>query len=470
MQWSLLAAFGALLVSTSHALIPLDPKILMNPDNYINGAMYGLPNLSPMLSSNTYDYIIIGAGTGGYVVASRLSETGASVLVIEAGIDVDASVLNQALKDLPGGDTIGAGSSGSDFLQDGIDWKFYTTPQRGANDRRVRYARGKCAGGSSNRNFMIYQRPTVGSMTKWQELTGDGSWGFNERRGDFMKSMTFSPPRYDLRREFPAAQYDASDFRQQDVRQAPLAISYPNYAQNFSKYMMLSANELGTPTVRSFNGGSLLGVQYSAATINGKGGLRSTSRTFYDVAKTRGNFKMFFKTYAKRILFEKNTKGGPPRAAGVIISTLPGGRGATSSVYARREVILCAGAFQSPQILMASGIGPKDQLNKFNIPPVVINENVGKNMQDHIFVGPTYPVDPATGTLTDIAADPVYLAAQLLNFTTKQLGPLTNNVADLLSWEKVNGAQLGAPELDSYPADWPHLEGLSAPGVTGGFG
>jgi choline dehydrogenase len=121
---------------------------------------------------------------------------------------------------------------------------------------------------------------------------------------------------------------------------------------------------------------------------------------------------------------------------------------------------------------MVSGIGPKAQLAKFNIKPIAINENVGQGMQDHIFVGPTYPITPATGSFTKVAANPLYLAAQLANFTLSQLGPLTNHVADLLSWERPSDAQLasiGASKLSSYPADYPLLEGFSAPGVVGNF-
>lgn len=315
---------------------------------------------------------------------------------------------------------------------------------------------------------MIYQRPTVGSMQSWQNLTGDNSWGFNERKADFMKSATFTPPNHNLRQESPEAQYDASDFGSSIT--APLSVSYPNMAQNFSKFMQLSANELGVKNVKSFNGGSLLGVNYNSATIEAKGGQRSTSRKFYAAASSRSNFKMHFQTYAKKILFK--SVNGIPTAQAVAISTNSGGKGVTSIIYATKEVIVSAGAFQSPQLLMVSGIGPKAQLTKYNITQVAINENVGQGMQDHIFFGPTYPVIPATGTFTKVAAEPLYLAAQFANFTAAQLGPLTNHVADLLTWERPSDADLnsiGAGALTSYPTDYPLLEGLSAPGVVGNF-
>jgi choline dehydrogenase len=163
-------------------------------------------------------------------------------------------------------------------------------------------------------------------MVSWQQFTGDSSWGFNERKADFMKSMTFTPPKANLRQEIPAAQYDASDFGSSS-QITPLSVSYPNTPQNFSKFMQLSANELGVQSVNGFNGGKLLGVQYNAATIVPNGGHRSTSRTFFGAAEGRSNFKMYFQTYAKQIVFK--TVNGAPKAVGVAISTNYGGTGTT---------------------------------------------------------------------------------------------------------------------------------------------
>jgi choline dehydrogenase len=233
-------------------------------------------------------------------------------------------------------------------------------------------------------NLQIYQRPTVGSMQSWVDKTGDASWGFEARKGDFMKSMTFTPPKHNLRQEIPEAQYVASDFGS-SAASAPLSVSYPNHAQNFSKYMQLSANELGVKTVDSFTGGSLLGVQYNAATIRSNTGHRSTSRDFYATVEHKSNFRMFFQTYAKKILFK--SVNGKPKAVAVTISTNWGGTGTTNILYANKEIIVSAGAFQTPQLLMVSGIGPKSQLSQFKITPVAINENVGQGMQDHIFFG-----------------------------------------------------------------------------------
>ncbi|MCO5566001.1 hypothetical protein L7F22_019676 [Adiantum nelumboides] len=465
-----LKLLSVIALSTSFNFVNGSP-LVNTVGSILDGGVPLVPNLSPALSNNTFDYIVLGAGTAGLTLANRLSQDGkSSVLVIEAGSDIDYNILPKEFSQTPGGDVVGCGSADSDFIQNAIDWGYKTVPQAGANNRKIRYARGKVSGGSSTRNFMLYQRPTVGTMDKWVDLTGDQSWSFKNTIDFFKRSMTFTPPNHALRQESPAAQYDASNWGS-SAPTAPLQVSFPHLPQNFSKYMQLSANEVGTPTTQSFNGGVLNGIQYAPTTMDPQFNHRSTSHTFLDDAKGRSNFKSYFQTYAKRIVFTKD--GNTPRASAVTISTLPNGIFESDIVYARKEVIVSSGAFGSPQLLMVSGIGPQAQLQKFNITPVVINENVGKNMQDHIFFGPSYKVDPALKTFTELAANPLFLASQLVNYTAAALGPLTNNVADMLAWERINPATLvsiGASKLLTYPSDWPFLEAFSAPGAVGDFG
>lgn len=116
-------------------------NVLQGP--LLNGAIPGLPDLSPILSNNTFDYVVVGAGTAGFTLAARLSEDGSSVAVMEAGGDYELSLINNPFANTPGGDVVGVGSDPGDALQDGIDWGFLTVPQKGANNRVIRYARGK---------------------------------------------------------------------------------------------------------------------------------------------------------------------------------------------------------------------------------------------------------------------------------------------------------------------------------------
>ncbi|WAQ84880.1 hypothetical protein PtA15_5A453 [Puccinia triticina] len=423
-----------------------------------------LPVLGSIFEGKTYDYIIIGAGTAGMTLAARLSEDpDIHVAVVEAGIDYALSPANKPFVDTPGADTLGCGSKQDDAINDAIDWRFNTTPQSGANNRTVRYARGKTIGGSSARNFMVYQRASKGSLDKWAELTGDPEWSFEKRFVDYQKSVSFTAPKYDLRQESPRAQYDQLAFTQSH---GPVQVSYPNMAQPFSKYMQLSMNEKGIPTSQDFNGGNLSGVQYASTTIDPQNGHRSSSRSFFTAARSRSNLVVYTTAMVKRITFDESA---PPRAEGIeFIYTLTG---LADKLLARKEVIVSAGAFQSPQLLMVSGIGPKDQLTANQIPIRVENPNVGQGMQDHIFFGPSYPVH-SIETLTRVATRPDYLASQFLNFTLSQQGLLTNNVADMISFESFDISkltQLNSHPLSAYPTDWPHVEYLSAAGLVADF-
>ncbi len=320
----------------------------------------------------------VGAGTGGATLASRLSENPLiRVAVLEAGIDYTLDPISAALVSVPGYDVVGCGSSPIDAFNDRVDWGFETVPQAGANNRVVRYARGKTLGGTSTRNFMIYQRPAVGALQKWAQLTGNPQWSFANFFPYFQRSPSFTPPKRPPRDEIPAAQYNAAAF---SPTGGPLSVSYPNTAQKFSKYVQLALNEAGVPTAQDFNSGKLDGVQYNSATINPNGGTRSTSRSsFLNVAALRPNLDVFSAALAKKIIFTNSTNGGKPRATGVVYSYLTGTDLTLNTLTATREVIVSAGAFHSPQLLMVSGIGPRDQLQKFNIPIVYENANVGES-------------------------------------------------------------------------------------------
>ncbi|KAH9878034.1 hypothetical protein J1614_003251 [Plenodomus biglobosus] len=398
-----------------------------------------------------FDYVIVG------------------VAVIEAGSLYQLT--NPILSSTPGGDVVWAGASPLDqnLL---VDWNFITTPQAGANGRRIKYARGKCLGGryasrlktiytvtnslSSARNFMIYQRGDRGSYQRWADEVGDDSYTFDNLTPYFKKSVKFTPPNSSLRASNASAEFVADAFASGG---GPLDVSYANYAGPFSSYMEGGMNGIGIKTRPDFNSGELLGSQYCSSTITPGTQKRASSQsTFLDAAKSRPNLKVYSLTKAKKIIFNSDK-----RATGVQIFG--------SVLTARREVILSAGAFQSPQLLMVSGVGPASQLKKFNIPVIADRRGVGQNMQDHVFFGPSYRYK--VDTFTKLANDPLYLASQfLLDYPILKRGPLTNPVCDYLAWEKAPRNLLPASAsavLDKFPDSWPEIEYLSAPGYIGDF-
>jgi choline dehydrogenase len=289
----------------------------------------------------------------------------------------------------------------------------------------------------------------------------DQSYTFDNFLPYYKKSVAFTPPK-STRAPNASAEYNAAAF---NFPGGPLQVSYANTAQSFSSYMEGGLNEIGISTIQDFNSGSLLGCQYCSSTINPTAETRDSSQTsFLNEAASQGltNLKVFTLTLAKKILFDSNKQ-----ATGVLVES----DGLSYTLTIKKEVILSAGAFQSPQLLMVSGIGPSSQLSRLNIPIIADLPGVGQNMQYHIFFGPSYRVDVTT--LTRVANDPVYLAAQLIPYTTSQTGILTNPVADFLGWEKIPAAlrpSLGSQalaELAKYPADWPEVEYISGAGYVG---
>jgi choline dehydrogenase-like flavoprotein len=290
-------------------------------------------------------------------------------------------ITNPLLSTFPAGDVFWVGSDPQQLLDVNplVDWGFVTEPQSGANGREIRYARGKCLGGSSARNFMIYQRPTKGSLQQWADDVGDQSYAFDNWLPDFKRSVDFTPPG-PSRAANASAEYNADAF---DPSGGPLEVSYSNYAGPFSSWIEGSLNEIGIPPTQDFNSGNLLGAQYCSSTISPGTQTRESSQTsFLKAASTRPNLKIFSVTKAKKILFD-DTK----RATGVEVTTALNLVGTT--INARREVIVSAGAFQSPQILMVSGIGPAATLKQYGIDVISDLPGVGQNMIDHIFAGPT---------------------------------------------------------------------------------
>ena len=252
---------------------------------------------------------------------------------------------------------------------------------------------------------MIYQRGTVQSYQKWADQIDDQSWTWENLQQYFKKSVAFTPPDTTKRAPNASAEYNPNAFT---ASGGPLTVSYANYAQTFSSYIEGSLNEIGIPTVEDFNSGSLLGTQYCSSTIDPSNTNRESSQTsFLDAAAAYSNLKVYSVTMGEKILFDENQK-----ATGVQVSSA----GLPFILSANKEVIVSAGAFQSPQLLMLSGIGPAAELQSFGIPVVADRPGVGQNLTDHVFFGPSYRVIVETFTkLANVRTD----------FRIKKVGELT---------------------------------------------
>ncbi|KAL4881115.1 hypothetical protein BJY04DRAFT_228017 [Aspergillus karnatakaensis] len=396
-----------------------------------------------------YDYVVVGGGTAGVTLAVRLASASHKVALIEAGEYYEDS---WPLASIPAADVIPVGSDPE--ARFGADWGFVTTPQEGAGGRRVHFARGRCLGGS----------PTKESMDLWAESVNDTSYTLDNTLPFYKRTVQFTTPNGTSRAENASVQYRANSF---DEAGGPLQVSYANYGQAFSTWMKRGMAAIGMSESSDFNNGELSGYQFCASTIRSEDQSRSSSQAaFIEKGKSLPEHLTLKANHlAKRILFDEQKN-----AIGVEVANA---LGFLSNLTASKEVIVSAGAFQSPQLLMVSGIGPADQLAEHDIDIISNLPGVGQNLWDHPFFGPSYRVN--VETFTRLANDFIYLAARFVDYTIRHTGPLTNPVADFLAWEKIPSPHRSAfspeteKELAGFPADWPEAEYISGAGYLGPF-
>ncbi|CAJ2503177.1 Uu.00g105710.m01.CDS01 [Anthostomella pinea] len=428
------------------------------------GAVFGTPIDSPKLQARrllgssfgvagddaTFDYVIVGGGTAGLTLATRLVEQQAgSVAVVEAGTFYEIG--NGNLSQVPGNDGAFTGKGVTDW-QPLIDWGYLTTPQAGAYNATLHYTQGKTLGGSSARNFMVYQRGTEGSYQMWADQVGDDSYEWANFLPWFEKSVNFSEPNMEKRPANSTPVYDAAVLG----NRGPLSVSYTNYPQVLATWAVKGLEKIGLSIIDGLNSGKLIGQSYGTFTIDGDTMIRSSSETaFLRQGLDNPDLTVYQLALAKKILFDDDKK-----ATGVVVDT----EGLEYTLSARKEVIVSAGTFGSPQLLLVSGVGPAETLTQYDIPVIADRPGVGQGMQDHIYFGISYRVIAPTFSSLLI---PSYVAEQAELFNTNATGIFTNPTADVLAWEKIpeplrsgmSSSTLAA--LAEYPDDWPEAEYIS---------
>ncbi|KZL74267.1 choline dehydrogenase [Colletotrichum tofieldiae] len=408
-----------------------------------------------------YDIVVVGGGTAGNTIAYRLAEAGYTVAIVEAGLSYELG--KPIVGPAPLGDIIGVGSNPADSIPT-VDFGLKTTPQAGAGGRRIHYAQGKCLGGSSALNFMIHHRPNRGALGAWAEAVDDESYAFDRFLPYFQKSLTFTPPNIETRLANATTAYVESDFNPSSS--SPIQVTYPNWTPVWSTWAAKGLEALGMNLTNRYNQGVLSGYHYAQTTMDPHAQVRSTSAEFIYAARD-GNLSdrltVYLDTRANKVLFDHDKK-----ATGVEVSGLGPQK---YTITANKEVILSAGAVHSPQLLMLSGIGPAGHLAKHGIEVLADRPGVGQNMSDHALFGPTYEV--TVDTLNRVIGDPTVLAKAVADYTLTQTGPLTNNVAEFLAWERMpssaNLSQTTWDQLLAFPEDWPHIEYFPAAGHIGPF-
>ncbi|MEM7105800.1 MAG: GMC family oxidoreductase N-terminal domain-containing protein [Bacteroidota bacterium] len=303
----------------------------------------------------TADYVIVGAGTAGCVMAARLSEEpDVSVILIEAGasdkkIEVTMPVGYPKLQKTK------------------RDWQYYTQPQKHLNNRILFQPRGKMIGGTGSMNGMIYIRGNQLDFVEWESL-GCKGWSFN----DVLPYFLTSEDNLNFDNEF-------------HKRGGLLPVKDNEFVHPLNTAFIKAGKASGFPFNEDFNGNSQEGVGYFQSNILG-GKRQSTARAFLYPAMKRKNLRIIKHAEAEKILI-KNKK-----ATGVRIRQ----KNNREDILANREVVICCGAINSPKLLLLSGIGPGHELNALNIKVEENLPGVGKNLEDHIqfFVGNkcTHPI------------------------------------------------------------------------------
>jgi choline dehydrogenase len=368
------------------------------------------------VSDLSFDYVIIGAGTAGALLANRLSaDPKRRVLLIEAGGRDDYHWIH-----IPVGYLYCIGNPRT-------DWLYNTEPAAGLNGRSLRYPRGKTLGGSSSINGMIYMRGQARDYDHWAELIGDPTWAWDNVLPAFRKHedhfLGHDP-------EFARYHGVGGEWR----------IEKQRLRWDVLDAFAAAAEQCGIPRTADFNRGNNEGVAYFE--VNQKSGWRwNTAKAFLRPAcKSRANFSLWTHAHVSRLLIE--SKDGVPRCVGAQVWR----GGQMMEVRAAREVILCAGSIGSPQLLQLSGIGPAALLRKHGIDVVVDSPGVGANLQDHLQIRAVYKVEGAH-TLNVLSASLFGKAKIGLEYLLRRTGPMS-----------MAPSQLGAFTRSSPAHQWPNLE------------
>lgn len=349
-----------------------------------------------------YDYIIVGAGSAGCVLANRLTEDAkTTVLLLEAGAADKRREIHIPI-------------AFSKLLKTECDWAYYTEKQPYLNQRQFYWPRGKVLGGCSSINAMIYMRGNPSNYDHWQDLGNEG-WSFSQVLHYFKKAEN---------QERGASEYHG--------KSGPLNVANLRCINPISQAFVSAGVEAGLARNHDFNGRQQDGVGFFQVTQK-KGQRHSTAAAYLKPILHRPNLTIQTHTQVTNLLFEGT------RIVGLAYLQ----NGETHQIQVGKEVILSGGAINSPQLLMLSGIGAAEHLNALGIPLVVDLPGVGQNLQDHLAVPILYKCKQP------VSLENAKTTTNLLKYLLFKQGPLTSSVAEAGAFVKTQDS-LSIPDIQLH--------------------
>jgi choline dehydrogenase len=352
-----------------------------------------------------YDYVIVGAGSAGCVLAARLTEDpDVSVLLIEAGPPDTIESIHVPV------------AFGQLFHTE-VDWDYSTAAEPFADRRRIYLPRGKTLGGSSSTNAMVYIRGNRADYDGWRDEQGCESWGYDDLLPYFKRAED---------NEHGASELHGSG--------GPLSVSDDRAPNPITDAFLEACAQAGLPANEDFNGAEQDGFgRYQRTQREGR--RCSVAVAYLHPASSRPNLTVETYMQVHRVLFEGK------RAVGVQAARL----GELQDFRAEREVILCGGAYNSPHLLMLSGVGPAGILGLLQIPIVQDLAGVGQNLQDHPACGLSWAHDEPVSLFDSLTEE------NLAAFANEGRGPLTSNIAEAGGFIR-SSADLDAPDIQFHAA------------------